>query len=298
MANTTTLPKGKDGFTVEVMKEEDFDTCLDIAVQAFSTRNKVVMHLKVPRQHLKANFKKDSYESMKQGLALVARDKSNGKLAGFLFNVQQYPWPKPLPKGDPLNPLYDVGDTLYEKAFSENGIGLGAVVTGAVLRVGAGGTADGYEGRGVGTLLRSACIPFAKSKKVFRRVWVEPAHGATFHIWTNKLKYHLRSEIKFKDWKPTKPSQIQQYGPDPWKDLDNGSNRIQKIGMCEGVIDEEEGGLRRNCYDKACCYGFMLCALLCKCTCCWRKYTKSADDNVSIFEFDDVITTTAGVDKV
>ena len=25
MANTTTLPKGKDGFTVEVMKEEDFD---------------------------------------------------------------------------------------------------------------------------------------------------------------------------------------------------------------------------------------------------------------------------------
>ena len=84
MANTTTLPKGKDAFTVEVMKEEDFDTCLDIAVQAFSTRNKVVMHLKVPRQHLKANFKKDSYESMKQGLALVARDKSNGKLAGFL----------------------------------------------------------------------------------------------------------------------------------------------------------------------------------------------------------------------
>ena len=104
--------------------------------------------------------------------------------------------------------------------------------------------------------------------------------------------------MKFKDWKPTKPSQIQQYGPDPWKDLDNGSDRIQKIGMCEGVIDEEEGGLRRNCYDKACCYGFMFCALLCKCTCCWKKYTKSADDNVSIFEFDDVITTTAGVDKV
>ena len=55
------------------MKEEDFDTCLDIAVQAFSTRNKVVMHLKVPRQHLrKLILKRIHTRSMKQGLALVA----------------------------------------------------------------------------------------------------------------------------------------------------------------------------------------------------------------------------------
>ena len=48
--------------------------------------------------------------------------------------------------GDPLKPLYDVGNALYDKAMSDTPIGLGAIV-GAVLRVVAGGTADGYEGR-------------------------------------------------------------------------------------------------------------------------------------------------------
>eukprot|EP00548_Thalassiothrix_antarctica_P007530 CAMPEP_0194150106 /NCGR_PEP_ID=MMETSP0152-20130528/41559_1 /TAXON_ID=1049557 /ORGANISM="Thalassiothrix antarctica, Strain L6-D1" /LENGTH=181 /DNA_ID=CAMNT_0038852783 /DNA_START=92 /DNA_END=634 /DNA_ORIENTATION=- len=180
---SSSLPKGKDGFRVEVMKEEDFDTCIDLAVQAFSTRNKAMMHLKVPRDVLRAEFKKEFYEPTKQGLGLVARDKSNDELAGFLFNVQQYPWYLPKGRGNPMKPLYDLGDEVYQEAIVKTPLGLGAFVRGAVFRVGAGGTADGYEGRGVGMLLRSACIPFAKSKGYFRRVWVETISDATFHIW-------------------------------------------------------------------------------------------------------------------
>ena len=48
---------------------------------------------------------------------------------------------------------------------------------------------------------------------------MEPAHGATFHIWTKKLNYHLRAEVLLKEWKPKKGRKSKNMA-DPFKDLD------------------------------------------------------------------------------
>ena len=102
--------------------------------------------------------------------------------------------------------MFKFAEYLYYKCALDINcdIGIGSVITGKTLHVSAGGTAKGYEGKGVGTMLRKYVLTHAE-KHSFDRVVVEPANGATMHMdeqirkrmsfETKDIFYHLKSII-------------------------------------------------------------------------------------------------------
>ena len=185
-------------FRIEQMHVKDYEACLAIAIQSFMTRNLVIKHLKVPGDELESIFRKDTKDSVKAGLCMIAKSNKNDEIAGFLFCHQcDFMLPeedeKP-PIGCNLRHSYDAGEALYLQAAWWTSIGLAQVARGETLRVVAGATADGYEGKGVGTLLRCSLLDFAR-KQGFRRVLVEAISPATIHIW-GKAAYELRAKMK------------------------------------------------------------------------------------------------------
>jgi GNAT superfamily N-acetyltransferase len=185
-------------FRIEQMRVEDYAACLAIAIQSFMTRNPVIQHLKVPGDELESIFRKDTKDSVKAGLCMTAKSNKNDEIVGFLFCHQcDFMLPeadeKP-PIGCNLRHSYDAGEALYLQAARWTSIGLAQVARGETLRVVSGATAEGYEGKGVGTLLRCSLLEFARERG-FRRVLVEAISPATIHIW-GKAGYELRAKMK------------------------------------------------------------------------------------------------------
>lgn len=233
-------------FTVAALDPSDYPECLDMAVKAFTSRNAAIIHLKVPADELKAIFRKDTQTSI--DLCLVAKNKSETVVGFLLCNQCDFMMDEQKPTHSNLRHCYDVGEALYHRASRTTPIGLASVARGETLHVICGCTADGYEGKGIGTLLRSKLLLFAKERG-FSRVLVEAISPATIHIWT-KLGYMLRSKTRLAEFR----------GEGGLKHFQGIEPVDTEYAIFEGIVDEEKTSV---IMDRMFCL-FWLGVILCK----------------------------------
>ena len=264
--NKKTKINNNNDFYIDVMNPgNEYEECLEIAIDAFKNRNPCVKLLKPKEKELREMFIDGSKNGINNGLCLVCRDRNNNNdLAGFLFNQQLNVYnghfKEPVKGKDKLYYMFKFAEYLYYKCALDINcdIGIGSVITGKTLHVSAGGTAKGYEGKGVGTMLRKYVLTHAE-KHGFDRVVVEPANGATMHIWTNKCGpgYHLRTKEHFL------PFKIDNHQPFA------GIDKKEEMGIVEGIVNDDEFDLKNSVCCKYCNFGFLMCNCY---LCCFREY--------------------------
>jgi GNAT superfamily N-acetyltransferase len=257
-----------DEFRMEQMRVEDYEACLAIAIQSFTTRNPVIKHLKVTADELESIFRKDTKDSVKAGLCMTAKSNKNDEIVGFLFCHQcDFMLPeedeKP-PVGCNLRHSYDAGEALYlQAAWSyRTSIGLAQVARGETLRVVSGATAEGYEGKGVGTLLRCRLLEFARERG-FRRVLVEAISPATIHIWGNKAGYELRAKMKLSEF----------VGANGIRHLEGIDPVDTEMAIFEGLVVDET---TTTSFSDQVCRLFWLGVILCKYRRWFKPYEQQA----------------------
>jgi GNAT superfamily N-acetyltransferase len=249
-------------FKVSPLDVKDHDFCLDMAVDAFTSRNALVVHLQVPPDELRSIFLKDTKESVKQGLCMVAKNK-NGDIVGFLFCNQcdfMLPDADMTPRHSMLRHSYDVGEALYHRAARNTSIGLAQVARGETLHVICGCSAKGYEGKGIGTLLRSKLLPFAQNRG-FSRILVEAVSPATIHIWT-KLGYKVRSKTTLATFKG-------ENGIKHFEDIDPPD---AEYVIFEGIVNDEQTSIFDRLFS-----AFWLGVIVCKCRRWFKPYVPPAE---------------------
>lgn len=195
-------------FTIEAMRADDYDRCIEIAADAFLTNNPAVKHLGISADAWKKFTRSDISRAaaVDSGLSLVARDKESGEILAFLFLVvcdfSKHPPPEILDLHPGLQTFYDLMVKLYEDEIRTNsgGLHIAPMVSGRALRCAMGGTSPAANGRGLGKALRLRAVEVARERK-FRTLLVEPGHGATRHIWTVHCKGVIRAEVPFHSYK-------------------------------------------------------------------------------------------------
>jgi len=185
------------------MRADEYERCVSIACEAFTSNNPVTVHLGTPpdafRELVLAEV--SCAAAVDSGLSLVARAE-DGTLMAFLFLVAVDAAHMSLPEHIPklhhgLATMAEIIDEAYDSALLRpGGLCLASFTTGQALRCAFGGTAPSVNGKGVGKALRLRAVEVARERG-FRTLLVEPGHGATRHIWTAYCHGTIRAEIPF-----------------------------------------------------------------------------------------------------
>ena len=237
-----------DDIEVSPMKENEFYIALDIAANAFCKNNPVVSHLGIGRDVFKTFTRSEySIEDVKTGLCLVARlkgDERPARLKGdekpmaFLI-MSDFDLTRRTSEMDLFiesNPKFKVMREMTENIFTKaclnallgNGLCIGSMASRTkACWATLGGTFPGYEGRGLGKLLRKHAVELAR-KRGYNCLIVEPIHGSTRHIWTKYCRAEIMSEQPFEDFRS--PSGI--LGESPMRGV-HGSSSICQVLLRE-----------------------------------------------------------------
>jgi len=230
---------------ISTMREDEFERALDIAANAFCTNNPVVSHLGLKVEEFK-KFTRSEHSvecNVKSGLSLVARLKGQNKPMAFLF-MSDFDLTSRTDEMDKLieaNPklvvMREMTENIFELAcmnavLKGNGLCLGSMTSRTkTCWATLGGTFPGYEGRGLGKLLRKHAVEVAR-KLGYNSLLVEPIHGATRHIWTKYCRAEVMSQQNFDDFRS--PSKI--LGECPTKGL-KGNSTICQVLLRPSWID-------------------------------------------------------------
>lgn len=191
----------KPAFEITPMRAEDYERCIEIAVAAFTTNNKMCVNLGVPGNVYRAYAAEtcSKKKCVDTGLSLVARSTEDGALMAFLF-LKVFDFDKP--KNANKENLVMAGTTemvekLYEKAIDPgpppNGLSIGSLASRKTLHCSMGGTLPIANGKGCGKALRMAAIEVCRARG-FNTLLVETAHDATRHIWLKHCGGVVRAE--------------------------------------------------------------------------------------------------------
>mmetsp|Transcript_23370 Transcript_23370/g.72793 ORF Transcript_23370/g.72793 Transcript_23370/m.72793 type:complete len:259 (+) Transcript_23370:164-940(+) len=224
-------------FTIGEMRADEYDVCLDMAVSAFLTNNPMFVHTKMPQDVFRRFAQGDCSReaTVDSGLSLVARN-ADGSPIAFLFNkVADFS------KTDPgqfsqLHPCFSHMLEGMEKLYAEavlkplSGLRLYSLTSGKTLHCALGGTLPAANGQGVAKALRLAAVELAR-KRGFNSLLVEPAHGATRHIWTKHCGARVQAELDFDTFRTAS-------GEFPFAGVEGS------ISVCEVVV-------RKSCWDSA-----------------------------------------------
>ena len=197
----------KNRVRIDRMLEQDFDECVAMCVNVFTTANRVVTFLREKRegsmQEFDADFRDYSIAAyrhcLESGLSLVARDEATGKIAAFLFLEKLNAWNTHKPTMLEAAWIYDAGDALYGKALKEHSRFYYPLIRNMVMHIHTGGTTAAYEGTGIGSVLRGFCEQHARAHG-FESVTVEPAHPATRHIYEKKLGFTVLASMNLETY--------------------------------------------------------------------------------------------------
>jgi len=185
------------------MRAEDYERCVEIAVSAFTTNNKMCVNLGVPgevyRTYAAASCSKR--KCVDTGLSLVARSTEDGALMAFLFlkvfDLRDSSSKKVAKASPAMAGLVEMVEQLYSKAIETGsppaGLSIGSLASGKTLHCSMGGTLPIANGKGCGKALRIAAIEVCKARGL-NTLLVEPAHDATKHIWLKHCGGVLRAE--------------------------------------------------------------------------------------------------------
>ena len=225
---------------VSSMKENEFEIALDIAANAFVKNNPVVSHLGLSVEVFK-KFTRSEHSidcNVKSGLSLVARVKGDKKPMAFLFmsdfdlSARTQEMDEFIESNPKLKVMREMTENIFTKACMNACVGNGLCIGSMASKTKAcwatlGGTFPGYEGRGLGKLLRKSAVELAR-KRGYNCLIVEPIHGGTRHIWTKYCHAKIMSEQTFEDFRS--PSKI--LGEAPVKGV-NGSSSICQVLLRE-----------------------------------------------------------------
>lgn len=181
------MQQGDAAFSIEPMRAGDYDRCIEVAAAAFNTNNPIMKHAGLTEEHYLRYAERSCSKAkcVDTGLSLVARSRSDGELLAFLFLKTFDPFEKQdaelMRQSRTLAGLIELVTGLYDKAVLS--VRLGSMATGKALSCSMGGTLPNANGQGVGKALRLRACEVARERG-FNTLLVEPAHGATRHIWT------------------------------------------------------------------------------------------------------------------
>ncbi len=198
-----------EGYVIETMKREDYDTCVKLAAKCFSENNPGVVHLGITAEEWTALTVNDTQieNCVDTNLSLVCKRKADNKIGAFLFCKRQdishtIPNYKDLFKKQKAFQYFAHAlETLYEGAISPfGGIGVGSLINGTCLHAAMGGTDKTVGRKGLAKCLRRAALDVAL-KNGFTTVLVEAGHPGTTHIWTKYVKAKEVATLWFDKYK-------------------------------------------------------------------------------------------------
>jgi hypothetical protein len=245
-----------DGFTIEALRAEDWQTVCELSAQAFTQNNPLTVHLGITPDEWQ-DMTRDEVD-MKDAIlhSLVARRDEDGVIAAYLtcsvFDAKKMTANKVTFTGAPAI-IVDLVEQLYDKSMGPGGLNLGAIVSGRCLHIANGGTNPSIESKGLGSALRSEAVRRAVVGGKFTTVIVEPGHPATCHIWLNKLNFRSVATIL--------PSEFKSKGGkgNPLEGLEDAQGRV--------VMAEFEHEPNRPWTDSCwcCCLTRLMCQVTCRC---------------------------------
>lgn len=183
---------------IEPMRADEYERCIDVASAAFNTNNPIMKRagLSVEDYRQYALLSCSKAKSVDTGLSLVARS-ADGELLAFLFLKPFDPYQKTsdfdemMRKSRITAGLIELVSGLYDNAILS--MSIGSMATGKALHCPMGGTLPSVNGKGAGKALRMRACEVALERG-FNTLLVEPAHGATRHIWTKYCGGIVRGE--------------------------------------------------------------------------------------------------------
>jgi len=234
-------------FTIEPMRPEEYEECLEIACAAFMSNNPLFISLEVTLEAFRAFARADipREAAVDTGLSLVAKG-PQGTLKGFLFlramDITKLPPKEIFEQHSGLVVIKEIAEHVYQRALCApcSGLRLGSMVRGKVLHAAMGGTLPSADGQGLGKALRLRAVEVARERG-FNTLVVEPGHGATRHIWTKYCGGVIRAEEPLETFKS--PSGVR--GEFPAKGVEG------TLSICEVVI-------RNSKWDTPVCWPFFL----------------------------------------
>ena len=116
------------------------------------------------------------------------------------------------------------------------------------MRIVAGATKKGFEGKGLQKRLRTRFLEMAEESGKYDRVLVETISPATEHIWKNRFGFHYLSKAAFAEFKT-------KTGERPLEGVEGNAAILEKV-------------LRSNpVQDLGCWCPFISCGFLCQALC-------------------------------
>ena len=184
-------------FVIAPMRDDEYERCIEVATHAFNTNNPIMKRAGLTE----ATYRRYAYQSCNKancvdtGLSLVARSET-GELLAFLFLKVFDPYEKHdedlKRQSRTIAGLFELVTGLYDNAVMES-LRVGSMATGKALHCSMGGTLPDVNGKGAGKALRMRACEVARERG-FNTLLVEPAHGATRHIWTKHCGGLVRAE--------------------------------------------------------------------------------------------------------
>ena len=202
------MAEAEADFTISPMRPDEYDTCIDIAAEAFTTNNPMVMHLGLTLDEFKPLARQmcPRKRTVDTGLSIAARD-SDGKLLAFLF-LQTLDLRKKEPTKDREKGrfVHEAGSRAYDKACSKpppHGLCLGSLTSGKALHCSMGGTSPSAAKKGIGKTLRLRAVEVARERG-YNTLVVEPGHVATRHIWSKYCGGVIKGEQELSSFRTKK----------------------------------------------------------------------------------------------
>eukprot|EP00746_Dinoflagellata_sp_MGD_P056507 gnl/MRDRNA2_/MRDRNA2_244470_c0_seq1.p1 gnl/MRDRNA2_/MRDRNA2_244470_c0~~gnl/MRDRNA2_/MRDRNA2_244470_c0_seq1.p1 ORF type:complete len:281 (+),score=53.43 gnl/MRDRNA2_/MRDRNA2_244470_c0_seq1:29-844(+) len=256
------LPQVEGKFEYDLFRQRDFEGFFALSGEIFTKQNALVKRLGITREDWHKFEVYDSSGFMDSGLSFVVRDKEAGDdLVAFLA-VQVANFAKPPPNLEELGIenidafklLFEVMKTAFAGAYVKRCYpGCCAAFQSRTLRVAAGGTKKGYEGKGLQQRMREMFLTMAEEQG-YDRIIVETISPATEHIWTEKFDFDILGQVTFAEFK-RKDGTGWSF---PLEGLDGRGSILEKVLR------------KRPCVDVGFWCPFFGCGIVCKHACCGR----------------------------
>jgi len=211
-------------FTIEVMRVDEWDRCVEMNSETFTTGNPLVKHLRISRDRWRRVMEgvASVEKTVDTGLSLVALDVNGQPLASLIMQAidlrvvaDRSSWQEHFG----VVVLMEIIKEMYQRSFSPSKLGLGSMVAGLTLHVVSGDTLPAVQSKGLPVALREAAVKHARERG-FNRMLVEAIHPATVHMWTD-LGFRTLSSTDVGDFT------LQVNGSKPCRGV------AQRVALCE-----------------------------------------------------------------
>lgn len=186
----------KEGIIYEILRARDLEQTIACINEVFARDEPTTIALGITANEFYGYAEVNCKKSIKDGLSVIARDKTTGNIIGF--SIAEDLASKP-PEGietinakfEPVIALLKQLDDEYRKSHK--------VEKGQILRLVMAGVNEHYEGRGIVTKLIEENLKLAKLIK-FSCAIAEATGLASQHIVCDKLGFKEKFEIEYKSF--------------------------------------------------------------------------------------------------